>query len=159
MMPEGKLVTWNDYMIIRLLRRWTTLKATGEDMLAGMLDLADPMGASRLLAAAADALFALTEQALERGIRTGSFCCLSLSADESAILLLIATVSRPTCSGDLEMPSGLSGALSWSALRVSELASGPTARSYPNAQEPFSPAPLLPIGHLGGLDEGYFNVS
>lgn len=135
MMPEGKLVAANGYTIIRLLRLWTALRAAGEDALVGMVNLTDSMSASRLVAVAADALFALTEQALERGIRTGSFCCLSLSADESAILLLIATASRPIHSGHPGIPIGLSGALSWAALRVSELASSPAGHSFAMTQE------------------------
>lgn len=135
MMPKSKLVAANGYTIIRLLRRWTALKAAGEDALVGLLDLADSMNASRLLAVAADALFALSEQKLERGIRTGSSCCLSLSADESAILLLTATASRPIHSGYPGIPIGSSGALWWAAFRVSELASGPVGHSFSRTQE------------------------
>jgi hypothetical protein len=107
---------WTEHVLTRLVRRYATARETGEPALPSLVGLAGRLGVSSTGAVAAASLFELTEAVLGRPLRTGRACHEAASADERALLLMLAHAPR---SGSVRtsraVPHGLPGVLAWAA--------------------------------------------
>jgi hypothetical protein len=116
LVPIVPRLAWSEFVVIRLLRRWTAVRATEGKALPSMVALAKEMGEGPEVAVALHSLFQLTESCLGRPLRAECCCSRELSSDEAAVLRLIAAApSRSPANGSSAIPHGLPGALSWAA--------------------------------------------
>lgn len=113
---------WGGLVAVRLLRRWTAACEAEENPLPTLVELGSSMGLSPHVAVALASLFQLTESCLGRRLRTECCCNRSISADEQAVLTMIA--AAPTLklqSASRKIPHGLPSALAWAAFSVRRL--------------------------------------
>jgi hypothetical protein len=112
--------SWSEFIVIRLLRRWTAARDAELNPLANLVELATGLGESPMLPVALDSLVQLTEACLGRQLLAECCCSPSLSADERALLLLVAAAPAPG-EAPTSIPHGLPGALSWAAASLKSL--------------------------------------
>ena len=106
-------------LFVRLLRKWSAARASGENPVPHMHAAAGPFEPSPDLAIACASLFELVEAHLERQIVPECCCSKALSCDEEALigLLLHAPEAGQPFSSHV-VPHGLPGALRWAAFAV-----------------------------------------
>ena len=132
---------WGEWLVVRLLRRWTAARESG-DPIAGLVELAERVGVAPEAALAIASLFQLVEAHLGRPLATECCCSNSLAADERAILLLLAApAGNGAPHATRTIPHGLPAALRWavaSVRRLMGLEAGPPAAtdSCPFQMEP-----------------------
>lgn len=114
--PIERALAWSEFVVVRLLRRWSAAQASELNPLPEMVELAAELGEAREVAIVLHSLFQLTESCLGRSLVAECCCSRALSNDERAILALMdsapAQVS-PITSADV--PHGLPGAMVWAA--------------------------------------------
>jgi hypothetical protein len=99
---------------VRLLRRWAAARAAAEPRLPSLVALGRELGIPAQAALALASVFELTESCLERPLEAECCCSPRLTADERAILLLLASRSLPAPPyASHTMPHGLPAALAW----------------------------------------------
>lgn len=107
---------WTEHVLTRLARQYAAAREEGEPVLPSLVRVAERLGVSAAGAVAAGSLFELTEAVLGRPLRTGRACHEGATADERALLLLLAHAAR---SGPVRtsraVPHGLPGVLAWAA--------------------------------------------
>ncbi len=133
--------SWEEAVVVRLLRRWIAAGECTEAPLRSLLELGESLGVSAEAAVALDSFFQLIEGTLERPLRTECCCSTELSSDERAILLALAAASSldaPRTS--VLIPHGLGGPLGWAASRVRRLLGNDcwTPDPFPARQCPFA---------------------
>ena len=111
--------TWTEAIVIRLFRRWVAARAEGVNATASLVSLGGQLQVPPMLPVALESMLQLTEACLGRTLQAECCCSQSLSADERAILLLIAdgdgAGSTRSCPA---IPHGLPGALVWAVSSV-----------------------------------------
>ena len=126
--PIEPRLAWSEYVVVRLLRRWAALRATGGNALPSLVGLARELGEPAEVAIALHSLFQLTEACLARALEAECCCSRELSGDEAAILKLIAAGPLQFLpAASREIPHGLPGALTWAA-KAAAIALGIEAR-------------------------------
>ena len=108
-------LTWSDFVVVRLLRRWAAVRALGDNALPSLVALAGELGESPQVAISLHSLFQLTEGCLGRPLVAECCCSRSLAADERAMLILLASGSSCFGSVSSTIPHGLPAALAWAA--------------------------------------------
>lgn len=106
-------------LFVRLLRKWSAARASGENPLPHMHALAAPFEPSPELAMACASLFDLVEAHLGRTLVLECCCSQILSRDEEALvglLLHAPDAGQPIAGG--AVPHGLPGAIRWAAFAV-----------------------------------------
>lgn len=108
-------LAWHDFVALRMLRRWVAARDAHESPLRSLGTLGRELNLSADLAVAFDSLFQLVEDRLGRALNTECCCNREMSADERAVLILIATVSQSSRGhpSSAAMPHGISGPLCW----------------------------------------------
>ena len=107
-------LAWSDYVVLRLLRRWVASRAMAESALPSLIDLAAELGEEPEVAICLHSVFQLTEGCLGRPLRGECCCSRAMTADERAILALLAAApSAGPATGSPDMPHGLTAALAW----------------------------------------------
>jgi hypothetical protein len=108
-------LSWQDYIILRMFRRWAAARDAEIRPLQSLIRLAGEMRLPFEIAVSLDSVFQLTEHCLGRRLEAECCCSRAMAADESAILALIAAV--PPHSADPQSPAaiphGLPGVLRW----------------------------------------------
>lgn len=116
-------LAWHDFVALRMLRRWVAARDAHESPLRSLFTLGRELKLSADLAVAFDSLFQLIEDRLGRAINTECCCNREMSADERAVLILIATASQSSRGhrSSTAVPHGISGPLCWAvgAVRAS----------------------------------------
>lgn len=109
-------LTWAEFVVVRMLRRWSAVRCLGDHSLPDLVALAGELGETPHLAVSLHSLFQLTEGCLGRPLVAECCCSRDLAADERAILTLIAS-ANPALSrcGRQAIPHGLPSALAWAA--------------------------------------------
>jgi hypothetical protein len=121
-------LSWNDFVVVRLLRHWVSARVMQENAMSGLVALARDLGEDEQVAIALESVFQLTEQCLGRPLDAECCCSKSVSADEGAILALIASAPRGGLPhSPRHLPHGLPGALCW-AVAATRLALRTPAR-------------------------------
>ena len=130
----GARLTWSDFMIVRMMRRWAAARLSQENPLPAMISLSGELRLSPELAISLHSVFQLSENLLGRALVPECCCSHELSRDEEAMLVLIAvTEERASPYTTKTVPHGLPGALSWAVIQakrvmgISDGALGPTA--------------------------------
>lgn len=109
-------LTWSDFVVVRLLRRWAAVRSLGDNALPSLVALAAELGESPQVAISLHSLFQLTESCLGRPLVAECCCSRSLAPDERATLTMIASVSRQMpLRTTRAVPHGLPAALAWAA--------------------------------------------
>ena len=109
-------VTWSEFVVVRLLRRWAAAREAELNPLPSVVELAAELGQETQVAVTLHSVFQLAESCLARRLQVECCCSHSLSADERAILTLIAVASiHGPMLTDRRVPHGLPGALCWAA--------------------------------------------
>lgn len=115
-------LAWSDFIIVRLLRRWVAVRSLGEKALPSLVQLAADIGEEPQVAVSLHSVFQLTEACLGRGLEAECCCGKTMSADEKAVITLIAAAaSRDVRGGAAAIPHGLPGALAWAAVAAGML--------------------------------------
>jgi hypothetical protein len=114
---EGRYA-WCQFVVVRLLRRWAASRTTVEASLPGLVELAAELGQPPQLAIALHSLFQLTENCLGRPLSAECCCAPKTSADERAVLRLLAAADHKPPNSDFQIPHGLPGALVWAVQAV-----------------------------------------
>ena len=128
--PIEPRLAWSEYVVVRLLRRWTAVRATGGRALPNLVALANELGEGPEAAVALHSLFQITESCLGRPLEAECCCSRDLSSDEGAILKLIASAPlQSPLSASREIPHGLPGVLCWAA-KAAALAIGVEAQPF-----------------------------
>lgn len=116
-MPESASI--GRFVFVRLLRKWSAARASGENPLPHMQTLAAPFEPSPDLTVACASLFDLVEAHLGRLLVPECFCGRALSRDEEALIGLLRYAPEaglPFASATI--PHGLPGAIRWAAFAV-----------------------------------------
>ena len=109
-------LTWSDFVVVRLLRRWAAVRSLGDNALPSLVALAGELGESPQVAISLHSLFQLTESCLARPLVAECCCSRSLAADERATLTMLASASRlMPLRTPAAVPHGLPAALAWAA--------------------------------------------
>lgn len=116
--------TWSDFVVVRLLRRWSAVRALGDHALPSLVSLSTEMGETPHLAVSLHSLFQLTESCLARPLEAECCCSAKLAPDERAILALLANVRPGMPRAPAEIPHGLPAALVWAAASARMMLSG-----------------------------------
>ncbi len=107
---------WSEYLILRLLRRWSAVRSTGENALPSLVRLMGELGGPAEGAIALHSLFQLTEECIGRALQAECCCSNSMAPDERAIMALIAAAhSNSSVFTTAAIPHGLPSALCWAA--------------------------------------------
>lgn len=124
--PLEPALSWGEYIIVRLLRRWAASREAAEDQLPHLVELSTELGQRPELAVSLHSLFQLAEGRLGRPLEAECCCSRDLSSDERAIITLIG-LDTPTQlpSASEAMPHGIPGALLWAATTVKLILSMP----------------------------------
>lgn len=146
-MPAGNSIA--QLVFVKLLRKWSAARASGENPVPHMQALALPFGPSPELAPACASLFDLVEGHLGRALTPECCCSQALSRDEGALIgLLLHARDLGAPLTDPAIPHGLPGAVRWAAFAVSRALRatfGQEPEHEPEAMEPagcpFGPAP------------------
>lgn len=104
----GSGLTWSDFVVVRLLRRWAAVRSLGERALPSLVALARELGEEPQVAISLHSVFQLTEGCLGRPLEPECCCSKNLSKDEQAMLVLIGAMPE-------RVPHGLPGVLAWAA--------------------------------------------
>jgi hypothetical protein len=120
--PIAPALTWSEFVVVRLLRRWAAARANQDNSLPALVELAADLGEPTETAIALHSLFQLTEACLERPLEAECCCSRTLSRDERAVLTLLAKApGRAPPLSSVDVPHGLPGALLWAAATVRTL--------------------------------------
>ena len=116
-MPESASI--GRLVFVRLLRKWSAARTSGENPLPHMQALAAPFDPSPDLTVACASLFDLVEAHLGRLLVPECCCSHALSRDEDALLGLLRYAPEaglPLSSAAI--PHGLPGAIRWASFAV-----------------------------------------
>ena len=116
-MPESASI--GRLVFVRLLRKWSAARTSGENPLPHMQALAAPFDPSPDLTVACASLFDLVEAHLGRLLVPECCCSHALSRDEDALLGLLRyapDAGLPLSSAAI--PHGLPGAIRWASFAV-----------------------------------------
>lgn len=109
-------------VVVRLLRRYAVCRQLDEQPLPSLTGLGNELGIQPCAVIALASVFQLTEGCLGRSLIVECCCNRSLSADERAMLVLLASA---TGAGPIhtsrEIPHGLPGALVWAVASTRRL--------------------------------------
>jgi len=133
---------WRDFIVVRLLRRWSAEGTAGNNQLPSLVCLAGELGVQAQTAVAVASLLQLTEACLGRPLEAECCCSPALSRDEQAVLMLLdAAPSLRPGKASISIPHGLPAALLWAAASVRQLLPGKD-RWPATSHCPFSTEPL-----------------
>lgn len=117
-MPVGK-EKFAQGILVRLFRRWSACRATGQDELPAMLRVTDPLGLSGQTALSCASLFELVEAHLDRVLVPECCCAPGYSPDENALVALLRLApSVSSLQGSQSVPHGLPDVICWSVVMV-----------------------------------------
>lgn len=117
--------SWNDFVVIRLIRRWAAVRSLGQHALPDLVALAVELGEPPELAIGLHSLFQLTEACLARPLQAECCCSRELAADERAILTLLASARAGSLvQATRQIPHGLPAALTWAAVTAGLMLQG-----------------------------------
>jgi hypothetical protein len=102
-------LAWNEFVILRLFRRFAAARTWNENPMPPMIALAREIGTTAQTAISLCSAFQLSEAALGRPMIAECCCSHAQSADERALLSMF---SAGSASG-WQVPHGLPGALCW----------------------------------------------
>lgn len=131
----GELTT-SERIVIRALRRWSACRIAEEPALPSLVALCSELNVTPSAALALGSLFELTEACLGRPLEGECCCSPMLTADERAVLLLLANaVRRRPNEASAAVPHGLPGVLTWAAIAAKRELGGTisTPRPAPTA--------------------------
>lgn len=127
--PLEPALSWSEYILVRLLRRWVASREAAEDQLLYLVELSTELGQRSELGVSLHSLFQLAEARLGRPLEAECCCGRDLSSDERAIITLIGLDAPTQLPGSSEaVPHGLPGALLWAATTVKLILGTPVRR-------------------------------
>lgn len=122
MTPIARERTWSELVVVRLLRRWTSVRGDAHAVLPSMVALAGEMGATPQAAVSLASVFQITEALLGRPLAAGRSCDARFRRDECATLLLLEEgEGAGPVNTSRAVPHGLPGVLVW-AVRAARMA-------------------------------------
>ena len=108
-------------IVVRLLRHYVVCRQVGEEPLPPLTRLGGELGIPAPAVVALASVFQLTEGCLGRPLIAECCCNRSLSADESALLLLLKRTDAEPALGSSDILHGLPGALVWAVASTRRL--------------------------------------
>ena len=131
MTPIARERTWSELVVVRLLRRWASVRGNADAVLPNMVALGSELGATPHAAVALASVFQITEALLGRPLAGGRSCDARLGRDERATLLLLKQPDDVgTVATTRAVPHGLPGVLVW-AVRAARIALADAELSLP----------------------------
>ncbi|MBX9645362.1 MAG: hypothetical protein K2W91_14855 [Novosphingobium sp.] len=131
---------WPEYVIVRMLRRWTVCRDMDLSAMPLMVDLASELGATPQVAVVLASLFQLTEGAIGRPLQTKRCCSKEFTCDERAVLLLLTFApAAASIYTSVVVPHGLEGPLACAVTSVRMALRADLVGLAPPAGWPFFP--------------------
>lgn len=122
MTPIAPALPQASHRIVRLLRRWAAGAELGTARLPSLVRLGRRIGVAPEASVAVASMFQLTEACLGRPLQAECCCSPSLSRDERAILVMLASpLPASPHQAVPSIPHGFPGALYWAIASVRRL--------------------------------------
>lgn len=134
-------------VFVRLMRKWSAARASGENPLPPMQAMILPFEPSPDLALACSSLFDLVEAHLGRSLVPDCCCSQALSRDEEALLSLLRhapEAGQPMTGAGI--PHGLPGAIRWAAFAVIRALAATFGETPTMTSERQAPVVTCPFG-------------
>lgn len=142
-------------IVIRLFRRWSACRTSGQNDLPAMIAITEPLRLSDQVALSCSSLFELIEGHLGRPLVAECCCAQASSADEKALSALLSLApSVSSLHGNSTIPHGLPDVLCWSVIVVRHAFGLPDAGHEAANLQPFADCPFEPVTPLRGASHG-----